>query len=238
MISFAPLIGDQLIAKRRAEKFKRIKCSTLARLIMQNSQGEESIYQLGQGDGMDSVSVVAGQNPYSLPPQQQQEESKDTQSNVSMRTGVSQATAVTYATDMLGITANTSFLLLDLRDPEDYNLWRIKESVNFPAPNITRDKMIPELFRFKNQAEKLIIVYMLDERQGTQYAQMFTEKGFENLYLLSGGCEEFLEKFSDLCEGRQVPVPKSKIEAEQAQRQAEKKELAKQKHTQKIMTKF
>jgi len=52
--------SDQLIAKRRAEKFKRIKCSTLARLLVQNSSAEESIYQLGQGDGMDSVSVVAG----------------------------------------------------------------------------------------------------------------------------------------------------------------------------------
>jgi len=51
---------------------------------------------------------------------------------------------------MLGITAETSFLLLDLRDPEDYNLWRIKEAISFPAPNIGRDRMIPELFRFKN----------------------------------------------------------------------------------------
>jgi len=84
-----------------------------------------------------------------------------------MRSGVSQVSAVTYATDMLGITANTSFLLLDLRDPEEYNLWRIKESINYPAPNIGRDKVIPELFRFKNQPEKLIIVYMFDERQGS-----------------------------------------------------------------------
>ena len=67
-----------------------------------------------------------------------------------MRSGVSQVSAVTYATEMLGITANTSFLLLDLRDPEDYNLWRIKESLNFPTPNIGRDKVIPELYRFKN----------------------------------------------------------------------------------------
>ena len=67
-----------------------------------------------------------------------------------MRSGVSQVSAVTYATEMLGITANTSFLLLDLRDPEDYYLWRIKESLNFPAPNIGRDKVIPELYRFKN----------------------------------------------------------------------------------------
>jgi centrosomal protein CEP41 len=65
---------------------------------------------------------------------------------------------------MLGITANTSFLLLDLRDPDDYNLWRIKEAINYPAPNIGRDKIIPEIYRFKNQPEKLIIVYMFDER--------------------------------------------------------------------------
>jgi len=131
-----------------------------------------------------------------------------------MRSGVSQVSAVTYATDMLGITANTSFLLLDLRDPEEYNLWRIKESINYPAPNIGRDKVIPELYRFKNQPDKLIIVYMFDERQGSQYAQLFSEKGYENVFLLSGGCEEFLEKYSDLCEGRSVPVPKSKIAQE------------------------
>jgi centrosomal protein CEP41 len=81
-----------------------------------------------------------------------------------MRSGVSQVSAVTYATEMLGITANTSFLLLDLRDPDDYNLWRIKEAINYPAPNIGRDKIIPEIYRFKNQPEKLIIVYMFDER--------------------------------------------------------------------------
>lgn len=43
---FGGILGDQLIAKRRAEKFKRIKCSTLAKLICQSNQ-EESIYQLG-----------------------------------------------------------------------------------------------------------------------------------------------------------------------------------------------
>ena len=74
---------------------------------------------------------------------------------------------MTYATDMLGITDQTSFLLLDLRDPEEYGEWRIKESINYPAANIARDKMIPELFRFKNKANKLIIVYMADERKGT-----------------------------------------------------------------------
>jgi centrosomal protein CEP41 len=82
-----------------------------------------------------------------------------------------------------------------LRDPEDYGLWRIKESLNYPAPNIARDKMIPELFRFRNQPDKLIIVYMNDERNGVQAAQLFFEKGYENVYLLSGGIESFLDDF-------------------------------------------
>jgi len=155
------------------------------------------------------------------------EENKDAESVVSMRSNVS---AVTYATEMLGITANTSFLLVDLREPEDYNLWRIKEAINFPAPNIGRDKTIPELYRFKNQPDKLIIVYMHDERIGTQYAQLLTEKGYENTFLLSGGCEQFLEEFSDLCEGRQVPIPKSKIAADNAKMLKEKAEKRKAKH--------
>ena len=79
--------------------------------------------------------------------------------------------AVTYATDALGITDQTSYLLLDLRDPEEYDFWRIKEAINYPAANIGRDKIIPEMFRFKNQANKLIIVYMNDERKGTAAAQ-------------------------------------------------------------------
>ena len=103
-------------------------------------------------------------------------------------------------------------MLLDLRDPEEYDLWRIKESINYPAPNIARDKVIPELYRFKNAPDKLIIIYMNDERQGTQYAQILAEKGYENVFLLSGGIEAFLEDFTELVEGKQVPMPKRQVE--------------------------
>ena len=215
--------GDQLIAKRRNEKFKRIKCSTLAKLLRENINDDESIYQLnkiGNGPyaGGDSISQVAGQHNQH---QHLHEEHKgDAESIISHRTGVSQASAVTYATEMIGITANTTFLLLDLRDAEDYALWRIKEAINFPAPNIGRDKVIPELYRFKNMPDKLIIVYMGDERQGTQYAQMLTEKGYENTYLLSGGIEGFLEEFSDLCEGKSVPIPQSRLKGKQTHLQS------------------
>lgn len=130
------------------------------------------------------------------------EENKDTESVTSARTGVSVGTAITYATDMLGITANTTFLLLDLRDPEEYALWHIKESINFPAVNIARDRTMPELYRFKNATDKLIVCYMNDERQGCSQAALLAEKGYDNTFLLSGGIEKFLEENSDLVEGR------------------------------------
>lgn len=120
---------------------------------------------------------------------------------------------------MLGITANTTFLLLDLRDPDEYAMWHIKESINFPAANIARDKTIPELYRFKNAPDKLIICYMNDERQGTTQAALLSEKGYENTFLLSGGIEAFLENNTDLVEGRQVPTPK-RISQEEEERKA------------------
>ena len=80
-------------------------------------------------------------------------------------------------------------MLLDLRDPDEYDLWRIKESINYPAPNIGRDKIIPELYRFKNKADKLIVIYMQDERKGCAAANLLYEKGYENTFLLSGGIE-------------------------------------------------
>ena len=116
---------------------------------------------------------------------------------------------------MLGITDQTSYLLLDLREPEDYDIWRIKEALSFPAAKLAQDKMIPELYRFKNKADKLIIVYMNDERKGCAAANLFAEKGYENVYLLSGGIEQFNEEFHGLVEGRDVPKPRSHVQEEE-----------------------
>ena len=121
------------------------------------------------------------------------------------------SSAVTCTTEMLGITSETQFILLDLRDEDDYKKWHIRESINFPAPKISQDKTFSELLKFKNKADKLIVVYMLDERQGSHYAKLLHEKGFDNVYLLSGGIEKFIEDHRDLVEGMDVPaLPKPK----------------------------
>lgn len=85
-----------------------------------------------------------------------------------------------------------------MRDEDEYKKFHIREAINFPAPNISRDKTFGQLLRFKNNPDKIIVIYMEDERLGTQYAKLLFEKGFDNIALLSGGLEKFMEK-DDLC---------------------------------------
>ena len=197
------VISDQLVVKRKFENFKRIKGSTLQKLLNeQSAMTEESIYELGK----------------------EEEENKmpDAESVYSMATNASQLSAVTYTTEQLGITSDTKFILLDMREEEDHEKFHIKESINFPAPNISRDKVIPELYRFRNKDDKLIIIYMSDERSGSSAAKKFYEKGYDNIYLLSGGINDFILDFPELIVGKDLPDIE-KLREEKANKDKKKK---------------
>jgi len=196
------VVSNQAIAKRKGELFSRIKASTVANLLRKD-QNTESIYAV-QADGEEEypeemksgygVEIPDNQSVYSM------------KSHMTQKSDISRVSAITYATEQLGINDNTEFLLLDLREPDDYELFHIKESTNFPGPNILRDKTLPEFYRFKNKPDKLIIVYHSDERNSIPFATQFFEKGYENVYLISGGVEDFVRDHPDLVEGKKVPV--------------------------------
>ena len=83
--------------------------------------------------------------------EESKEEIKDDKSEYSVQTGISQQSgisAITVATQDLGLNSETTFLLLDLRDPDEYVLSHIKEALNFPAPEISRDKFTSDLYRY------------------------------------------------------------------------------------------
>ena len=79
------------------------------------------------------------------------------------------------------------------------------EAINYPAPNIKRDKVFPLLLKFKNAPTKKIIIYNFDERTGIPVASIFYDKGYDNIYLMSGGIEEFVQLHHHLVEGEKVP---------------------------------
>ena len=101
---------------------------------------------------------------------------------------------VTVDVAQLGVSADSEFLLVDVRDESEYEKFHIKDAVNFPTPNITRDRTSPELHRFKNARGKMIIIYAFDERPGIDAGNKFAEKGYENIYLISGGIEAFANR--------------------------------------------
>ena len=75
----------------------------------------------------------------------------DAKSIVSMASTLSQAsqfTMVTITTDMIDQQEDNQFLILDLREECEYDMFRIKEAINYPAPNLKRDKYFPLLLKF------------------------------------------------------------------------------------------
>jgi centrosomal protein CEP41 len=179
-------ISDSLVAKRRGENYRRIKASTLVKLIAE-VEPTESVFNM-----ITETQVT-----------ETDKENADAQSILSF-SGESFATTVTCTTEMLGITADTKIVLLDMRDPDEYNQCHIQEALNFPSPGITQDRQIAKLLRMKNDDTKKIILYMWDERKGTQCAKLMHEKGFNNVFLLSGGMEKFAVEHKDQLIGSQV----------------------------------
>jgi len=60
-------------------------------------------------------------------------------------------------------------------------------AVSFPHGWVNRYNHFCALQRLKNLDNKVLLVYMDNERQGTAACKLLTEKGFSNIYLLTGG---------------------------------------------------
>ncbi|KRX04225.1 Rhodanese-like domain [Pseudocohnilembus persalinus] len=194
------LMSDQQVAKRKGELFSRIKSPMLAQLLCVENN-HESIYEL-----KDQEEEKSNFNPYMQSPNK---DSESVYSFVTANTQVTQISQITEATQNLGINNDTAYILLDLRDPDDFQKFHIREALNFPGPNISRDKFPAEIYRYKNKDNKMIIYYMTDERQSVQYGKLLFDKGFDNIYQLTGGIEQFMQEFPELIEGKQIPnIPK------------------------------
>ena len=111
----------------------------------------------------------------------------------------------TAGVNQVGISSESSYLIVDLRDRADYLAWHIKESYSMPLILVNQDKTIPEVHRFKNQEGKKIIVYTTDERNGIVAARAMVDRGYENSFLLTGGIQKFIEDYPNLIEGSNIP---------------------------------
>ncbi|KAJ8002730.1 hypothetical protein DPEC_G00161980 [Dallia pectoralis] len=89
------------------------------------------------------------------------------------------------------------YLLLDVRDREQYDQCHIITAYSFPIATLSRtmNPYTKEVLEYKTTPGKIIIVYDEDERIAAQAATTMCERGFENLFMLSGGLKVIAQKF-------------------------------------------
>lgn len=91
---------------------------------------------------------------------------------------------------------NQHFLLLDLREEDEYKQAHIQGAISYPAALLRRDFFIPQIYKFRNSPNKIIVVYDSDDskRIGLEAANLFVQKNYNNIFYLSGGLKKMAEK--------------------------------------------
>uniref|UniRef100_A0A8D0L1F9 Centrosomal protein 41 n=1 Tax=Sphenodon punctatus TaxID=8508 RepID=A0A8D0L1F9_SPHPU len=87
------------------------------------------------------------------------------------------------------------FLLLDVRDRDSYHQCHIIGGKGEDAATGLQSQRNPT--RHKNAHGKIIILYDDDERLASQAATTMCERGFENLFMLSGGLKVISQKIPE-----------------------------------------
>ncbi len=95
-------------------------------------------------------------------------------------------------------TTLPKIVLLDLRSPAQYQAGHVRNAISFPAENIQKDLIFAKLSVYKNKPDKILVVYHEDERHGILQCRIIFEKGFDNVYLLSGGTCVFEREHPEL----------------------------------------
>ncbi|XP_030072844.1 centrosomal protein of 41 kDa isoform X2 [Microcaecilia unicolor] len=90
------------------------------------------------------------------------------------------------------------FLLLDVRDRDAYNSCHIIGAHSYPVAMLSRtmSPFTSDILEF-NAHGKIIILYDEDERIASQAATTMCERGFENVFMLSGGLKIIAQKFPE-----------------------------------------
>eukprot|EP01138_Halocafeteria_seosinensis_P001910 gb/GECG01001956.1/.p1 GENE.gb/GECG01001956.1/~~gb/GECG01001956.1/.p1 ORF type:complete len:285 (+),score=27.77 gb/GECG01001956.1/:1-855(+) len=103
------------------------------------------------------------------------------------------------------------FLLVDARDKEAYDQCHLMEAINFPAILLNRDKIDYQIMQYKNKPDCCIVIYDENESVAPSVAGKLVERGYENVYLLTGGLRVVAKKYPLLIDGE---IPEGLVPSE------------------------
>ncbi|XP_047196021.1 centrosomal protein of 41 kDa-like [Hippoglossus stenolepis] len=209
---------------RADEVFKRLKVSTFAKLILQVASVSDLNECENDGDSHcpdDALSEVSDADLESLSehtngalhmsPLSDPHVAGDTRENcytarstlLSIVSGVGELSLAMKSQKMDKDAdkpyPDCPYLLLDVRDRDQYNSCHIISAHSFPIAQLSRtmNPFSKEVLEYKNATGKFIIVYDEDERIASQAATTMCQRGVENLFMLSGGLKVIAQKFPE-----------------------------------------
>jgi len=119
---------------------------------------------------------------------------------------------VTYSEDDAP-TYEKPYLILDVREPDVFQQCHLLHARNYPYTAARRDYIHPDIYKYRNKAEHLIIMYCDDERMSKDAAKLMVDRGIDNIFLLTGGIFEFGIDFPVFIEGELPAIVKARASA-------------------------
>ena len=87
------------------------------------------------------------------------------------------------------LALESPYLLIDIREKDAYDAGHLRTAKHFPTSRLSRAFQFEtkELRSFCNKEGKIIVVYDEDESMAPKAATVLVERGYDNVYMLSGG---------------------------------------------------
>jgi rhodanese-related sulfurtransferase len=99
------------------------------------------------------------------------------------------------------------YLIYDTREVDQFRVNHIIQARSYPLTMMKRDNVHPELYKYRNKPETLIVLYCDDERTSREAAKLLVDRGIDNVFLLTSGLNEFAYAHSSFVEGTLPVLP-------------------------------
>lgn len=178
----------QSIRKRPMESFRRLRGQELHELIEQSRmKPKENILNLTNRKASSDCSMSIPIASHDADP--------------------GESSLSEYDKNVLG----REYLLLDIRDHEEFDDITITTAINFPIINARQDNFIKELYFFRGKSDKLIVVCASEKLEGIKACTLLAEKlNADNVYFLSSSIENYTRTYPYHADGKTALVERLK----------------------------
>ncbi|OAF71201.1 Centrosomal protein [Intoshia linei] len=194
---------------RRNELFKRMKIVQFVELITQFYNVNSALNRIDQNEITETSQKSSPLNTAVMDLDESvifknlnKEEIQNTSSSnfVKFSRGLGEMDEYSPDEDQLKNLQNEPYLLLDVRNKNEFDAIHIRTAQNFPLSLLSRANHFEtnEMRNYKNKENAVIIICDYDESLAPKVAETLYQRGYDNIVMLSGGLKVTRKLFRDI----------------------------------------